>query len=534
MQCSERVEERMTEIATQATPAAIVWHRSTFFRSSAVMVAVLAAILIGKSWLDVRSTVGAAQTRLSDRFTVIDSLALPPLGKALWDLDESQIAQVLDGIEHSADFAGVVIADSSGKVLAKRGTVAGDGVEVFTSDITYSGKAIGKTTVVFSTASREAAVWASLVNAIVTFFALAAAIGTASVLILRSVLGPFGELRKIMLEMASGNYEHEIPFVSRRDEVGAMAKSVRFLKDSAVEAGRLRSDRQAWQKQEVEHLALRNEAAEAFVARMQEHVVDFNRSSEKVGAAANDLQSAAHQTQGQVSSVANISQGTAANVSSVAVAAGQLSTSIGDIQTQVSRSAAVARHAASEAGQSQESIQRLSSFANQISEVVVLIRSIAGQTNLLALNATIEAARAGDAGKGFAVVASEVKQLASQTANATDVISGKVAEIQQATDEAVQVISRIVGTVGSIEEMTAVIAQSVQLQGTVTSEIATNCRMAAGGSEAVTTNIVEVSEAAKMTGNAAVNLLALSKDLSARAEDVHSEVERFVVEMRAA
>jgi hypothetical protein len=139
MQCSERVEERMTEIATQATPAAIVWHRSTFFRSSAVMVAVLAAILIGKSWLDVRSTVGAAQTRLSDRFTVIDSLALPPLGKALWDLDESQIAQVLDGIEHSADFAGVVIADSSGKVLAKRGTVAGDGVEVFTSDITYSG-----------------------------------------------------------------------------------------------------------------------------------------------------------------------------------------------------------------------------------------------------------------------------------------------------------------------------------------------------------------------------------------------------------
>ena len=266
-------------------------------------------------------------------------------------------------------------------MLAKRGTVAGDGVEVFTSDITYSGKAIGKTTVVFSTASREAAVWASLVNAIVTFFALAAAIGTASVLILRSVLGPFGELRKIMLEMASGNYEHEIPFVSRRDEVGAMAKSVRFLKDLAVEAGRLRSDRQAWQKQEVEHLALRNEAAEAFVARMQEHVVDFNRSSEKVGAAANDLQSAAHQTQGQVSSVANISQGTAANVSSVAVAAGQLSTSIGDIQTQVSRSAAVARHAASEAGQSQESIQRLSSFANQISEVVVLIRSIAGQTN---------------------------------------------------------------------------------------------------------------------------------------------------------
>ena len=139
-----------------------------------------------------------------------------------------------------------------------------------------------------------------------------------------------------------------------------MAKSVRFLENSAVEAGRLRSDRQAWQKQEVEHLALRSEAAEAFVARMQEHVVDFNRSSEKVGAAANNLQSAAHQTQGQVSSVANFSQGTAANVSrSVAEAAGQLSTSIGDIQAQVTRSAAVARHAGSEAGQSQESIQRL-------------------------------------------------------------------------------------------------------------------------------------------------------------------------------
>ena len=99
--------------------------------------------------------------------------------------------------------------NSSGKVLAKRGAVAGDGVEVFTSDIAYSGKVIGKTTVGFSTASREAAVWASLVNAIVTFFALAAAIGAASVLILRSVLGPIGELRKIMLEMASGNYTHK-------------------------------------------------------------------------------------------------------------------------------------------------------------------------------------------------------------------------------------------------------------------------------------------------------------------------------------
>jgi len=166
--------------------------------------------------------------------------------------------------------------------------------------------------------------------------------------------------------------------------------------------------------------------------------------------------------------------------------------------------------------------------------VVELISSIAGQTNLLALNATIEAARAGEAGKGFAVVASEVKQLAAQTAKATDVISGKVVEIQQATVGTVKSMKEIVTVIGNIKQIASSIAGAVEQQSAATSEIARNCQQAAIGTQEVTENITGVGQAAEMTGTASTQLMSLSTGLSIEATNLRVEVESFVERLKAA
>ena len=179
-------------------------------------------------------------------------------------------------------------------------------------------------------------------------------------------------------------------------------------------------------------------------------------------------------------------------------------------------------------------VRALAESAEKVGQVVGLISNIASQTNLLALNATIEAARAGDAGKGFAVVASEVKNLANQTARATEDISGQITQMQSATREAVLAIGGIGATIDQVNRIAATIAAAVEEQGAATSEIARNVQQTASAAQDVSRNIVDVSAAANDTGSAAHQLLGAASDLSARAERLSTEVEAFVSSVRAA
>src|SRR5262249_39402941 len=153
----------------------------------------------------------------------------------------------------------------------------------------------------------------------------------------------------------------------------------------------------------------------------------------------------------------------------------------------------------------------------RIGDVVRLINDIAGQTNLLALNATIEAARAGEAGKGFAVVASEVKNLATQTARATEEISGQIHEIQTATRDSVISIQKIPTTIHQISEIATAVAAAVEEQGAATQEIARNVQQAADGTQEVANNVGGVTEAAGETGAAAAEVLHAAGALSRQA-----------------
>jgi methyl-accepting chemotaxis protein len=221
-------------------------------------------------------------------------------------------------------------------------------------------------------------------------------------------------------------------------------------------------------------------------------------------------------------------------VQTVAASAEELTSSIGEISRQVTQSSQITAKAVQEARRTDTIVRALSEGADKIGQVVDLITNIAGQTNLLALNATIEAARAGEAGRGFAVVASEVKSLAQQTARATEEIGAQIAQVQSATNDAVEAIKGITGTIEEVSGIAATIAAAVEEQGAATAEIARNVQQVSESTQEVTSNITGVSQAAQEASVAVSHVLGNANDVSNQASRLSVEVDSFVGLIRAA
>src|SRR6476646_1343485 len=281
----------------------------------------------------------------------------------------------------------------------------------------------------------------------------------------RSILRRISNLQRSMQLLSDGDLETEIYRSRQRDEIASMANSLQIFRESMIEARALSADQDSDRIGKAERASRMETRIAEFEATVRTALNSLQKSANSMQATAQGMSATADQSSALVNAVASAAEETSVNVQTVSAGTEELSSSIAEIGRQVVTSAQIVRKAVEEAGATDATMQGLADNASRISVVVDLIQVIASQTNLLALNATIEAARAGEAGRGFAVVASEVKNLASQTAKATDEIRQQIGDMQNVTSTAVTAIRNISSTISEINDVTTAIAAAVEEQG---------------------------------------------------------------------
>jgi methyl-accepting chemotaxis protein len=349
----------------------------------------------------------------------------------------------------------------------------------------------------------------------------------------RGVAKPIVNLNGTMQSLAQGNLLTSVPVTERTDEVGQMAKTVLVFKESMQRNEELRQASEAEQRdreQRAEHMMNLTRAFDEQVKGMVEGLAGAARGMERT---AIDLTKTADVSAAESQTVAAAAQEAQAGVETVASASEELSASISEISRQVTNQANLAQTSVNAIDLTSKNVNELSEASTKIGEVVRLINEIAEQTNLLALNATIEAARAGEAGKGFAVVASEVKNLANQTAKATEEIGAQVGGIQATTKGTVESIAAVGGQVRQMNDISSAVAAAVEEQNAATQEISRNVQQASEGTKGVTHSIELVSSEVAKTRAAAQSVMEAAKQMLGESEGLKTYIDSFLNEVRA-
>jgi methyl-accepting chemotaxis protein len=344
----------------------------------------------------------------------------------------------------------------------------------------------------------------------------------------RAISRPVIALTTTMTRMADGESDVVISGGERRNELGAMARALEVFKDHAIERSVLLGEQEAEREARLAHAQALESRVKAFEREVATILASSSAAARELDVAARSMSARAGETARQSAALLTVANQTSTDVRTVTAAAEQLALSIAEIAGKVAQSSAIAQGAVAQARRTNEAVGGLTLAAGKISEVVVLIQSIAGQTNLLALNATIEAARAGEHGRGFAVVAAEVKQLAGQTARATQEISGQIGAIQAATRAAVEAIQAIGGTIADVDQISVTIASAVEQQGAATRAIAGSVEHASVGTQEMSRSMEGMTQASDEVGAAAIHVLRSSEVLAGESAALQSRVETFL------
>ena len=360
---------------------------------------------------------------------------------------------------------------------------------------------------------------------------LLAAVG--ALILRRAVVHPLAEITRVTEQVAEGGAV-AVPYGSRRDEIGALSRSISVFQTAMnhnKELNRSLVTETSAREHRQKHLSA--EVA-AFTTSIESNIAELGAISDQVMESASRLAEAADRASRRTEGATSASAEASTNVRDIASATDELASSVMEIDRQVAQSNAIAEKAVGEAERSNAAVQELSEAAKRIGDVVSLITDIAEQTNLLALNATIEAARAGDAGRGFAVVAGEVKALAGQTGKATEDIAKQIADMQHATSRSIAAIAAIEGTIRDIGAISGAIAAAVTEQGAATQEIARSVDVAARRTLETAEEVSRVGDATDNTRANVAAVRAVAEELGAVAHRIRDQIEVFSQNLRAA
>jgi methyl-accepting chemotaxis protein len=348
------------------------------------------------------------------------------------------------------------------------------------------------------------------------------------------VARPLTRIGRAAEAVAAGNTQAVIPDRDRKDEIGALARTIAHLQDALRQNQELNRSLTEQKELRARRRSARSVELNRFVAEIESTLAELGRISDAMIVSATALTGAADTASTRTAGASAASSEASANVRDIASAADELAASVSEIDRQVAQSNAIATKAVTEAEWTSATVKELNEAAGRIGDVVKLITDIAEQTNLLALNATIEAARAGEYGRGFAVVAAEVKALAGQTAKATEDISAQIAGMQQATMRSISAIGAIERTIREIGSISGAIAAAVTEQGAATQEIARSVETAAKRTIETASEVGRAGDATATTRASAVTVKSVADDLGPVAVRIRGQVDQFFRKLQAA
>ena len=372
---------------------------------------------------------------------------------------------------------------------------------------------------------------------LMVYFSIAALIAIIALMVFAasSLIGkPLSAMNQVMSRLAKGENQIEIPYLSRKDDIGLIAKAVLVFKENALNQAKLEVEKNQNNQANHDRQNYIDQLIQDFKTNISAGLESVSNNSGEMKITADTLFDISNETTQQATFAASASEEASANVATVAAAAEELSSSISEISRQVEQTGKIVEDATRTTNATNQQVVSLAEKSQRIGAVVSLIQDIAEQTNLLALNATIEAARAGEMGKGFAVVASEVKSLANQTAKATEEISAQVSDIQASTHEAVQGINQITDIMQEVNNYTSSIGNAVSEQNDATIEISENVAQASNGTQEMASSMANISESIKQTNISADQVTQVSAQMNSQIDELKSSITDFLNKVAAA
>ncbi|CUW40519.1 putative Methyl-accepting chemotaxis protein [Magnetospirillum sp. XM-1] len=362
---------------------------------------------------------------------------------------------------------------------------------------------------------------------------LLALTGVIIVAVVRSIVRPVSQLADAMTRLSGGDLNVRLDGTEYADEIAEMARATQVFREHSEARQRLEAERaEAEHQAAINRRQMLHDLADHFEATVKAKVAEVGRSTAGIRGTAQIMAKRSETSGGRSLDVAEASKQTTERADVVSEATRQMTISVNEIAQQVGHASHIARRAVDDVSETTRQMNDLSQAVQSIGEIVKMISDIAAQTNLLALNATIEAARAGEAGKGFAVVANEVKNLANQTARATDDITTQVAAIQDSTRDMTGSIAGVVETIRSIDQVSSAIAGAVQEQEATTRDISGNIGQVAVEAAAVSGSVAEMSRSSAMACAGTVRVIWSARALADVVSSLETEVEQFLRTVR--